>query len=64
MTAIPNPFLSAEPPSTEKAPASNDWNPEDVGAAISLSELCDRGFDLESFMAAIEPPPLFLQRVG
>jgi hypothetical protein len=42
-------------------PAGIKPGPQD---AISLSELIDRGFDVEAFMLAIEPPPLFLQRVG
>jgi hypothetical protein len=31
------------------------------GREISLSELCERGFDLHAFMDELDPPPLFLQ---
>jgi len=68
--ALPNAFLSAEPPAAETAPASNDWNPEDAGATNHIGEIFVGALKLESrfvldeqaFMEAIEPPPLFLQR--
>lgn len=113
--SLPNPFLSADPPTAETAPASNDWNPEDAGVNDScggverrhakqaqpsfdgspgngsvattvglapgpqetnhIHEIFhyarklydeDHRFVLDegAFMEAIEPPPLFMQRVG
>lgn len=62
-----NPFLSVEPPSTEKAPAVEDWNPDTAGADIAaLMEIADARFKLNvaEFMAAVEDIPLFLRRAG
>jgi len=73
MTDLPNPF--SEPSSTgghQEAPASTSTvtvAAGDAGAAIqelleAIGGDCRFVLDEEAFMAAIEPPPLFLQRTA
>jgi hypothetical protein len=66
-TLPPSPFTDSGVPSDsppDEAATPTGLQASGVAAEISLSELIDRGFDVEAFMLAIEPPPLFLQRVG
>ena len=70
MTNLPNPFCSAgvphdAPPAEALLTEVSGKDHDPVSSAeISLSELCARGFDVNAFMADIDPPPLFLQRTG
>lgn len=73
MSTIPNPWFTSSAevvmPSVDTAAASPFIAPGTVDAAanefdeleIPLEELTKRGFDVEAFMDAIEPLPLFLQ---
>ncbi len=69
MAVLPNPFDSAPPQAAETAVASPviTSGPVDAaaepfdGAEIPLTVLMSRGFDVETFLADIEPLPLFLQ---
>jgi hypothetical protein len=70
MTDLPNPFesgaIACAPEEAAAVPS-----PRSPTAAADIQELleaiggdCRFVLDEESFMAAIEPPPLFLQRTG
>lgn len=73
MSTIPNPWFTSSAevvmPSVDTAAASPVHCPGPVDAAatefdeleIPLEELTKRGFDVDAFMEAIEPLPLFLQ---
>lgn len=74
--ALPNAFLSAEPPPpAETAPASLGWNPDDAGATDHIHEIFHFArklyaeenrfvLDVARFMADIDEPPLFLRNAG
>lgn len=69
MTTMPNPFEFTVPQAVESAVASPVHTPGTVDAAagpfdgpdIPMTVLMSRGFDVETFLADIEPLPLFLQ---
>ena len=68
MTDLPNPFESGtQACSPDEAAAS--ISPRSPAAAAEIQDLleaigCRFVLDEEAFMAAIEPPPLFLQRTA
>lgn len=66
MTVLPpSPFTDSGAilPPDEAASLDRSQAPSEA-AEISLSELIERGFNVKAFMTDIEPPPLFLQRIG
>jgi hypothetical protein len=69
MAIMPNPFEFAPCPQVAETAAARSPNtPVEAAAAnpidgpdIPMTVLMSRGFDVETFLAEIEPLPLFLQ---